>query len=165
MVYITAFFKYLSYVIRHKWYVFIECCKLGIPISGVLHDLSKFRPSEFFPYMIHFQVRKRKTLKHGYSKRDDPNKDEVFDLAWLKHIHRNPHHWQYWILIEDTSPTPKVIPMPERFRKEMLADWKGAGKAQGFGDNTVEWYLKHEKDMILHQETRTWIREKLGLGG
>ena len=42
--------KYLCYVLRHKWYVFIECCKLGIPVRGLVHDLSKFRPSEWFPY-------------------------------------------------------------------------------------------------------------------
>jgi hypothetical protein len=24
-----------------------------------------------------------------------------FNRAWLHHIHMNPHHWQYWILIGD----------------------------------------------------------------
>ena len=48
------FFKYLKYVIRHKYFVFLESCKLGIPIRGFVHDTSKFFPDEFFPYMNHF---------------------------------------------------------------------------------------------------------------
>ena len=39
--------KYLLYLIKHKWLVFLECCKAGIPWRGILHDLSCFLPSEF----------------------------------------------------------------------------------------------------------------------
>ena len=42
--------KYLKYVIKHKWYTFVECCRLGIPWLGIIHDLSKFLPSELFTY-------------------------------------------------------------------------------------------------------------------
>lgn len=38
-------FKYLSYIIRHKWFVFIAACKLGIPWRGITHDLSKLMPA------------------------------------------------------------------------------------------------------------------------
>lgn len=26
--------QYLWYVLRHKWFVFVECCSLGIPLQG-----------------------------------------------------------------------------------------------------------------------------------
>ncbi|MFR1480703.1 MAG: DUF5662 family protein [Hydrogeniiclostridium mannosilyticum] len=26
---------------------------------------------------------------------------QAFQRAWLLHIHRNPHHWQHWVLIND----------------------------------------------------------------
>ena len=39
--------KYFLYLIKHKWYVFIECCKVGIWWRGILHDLSCFLPSAF----------------------------------------------------------------------------------------------------------------------
>jgi hypothetical protein len=46
--------KYLWSMMRHKWFVFIEACKLGIPWLGLIHDLSKFAPSEFIPYARYF---------------------------------------------------------------------------------------------------------------
>ncbi len=50
----VKYLKYLWYVIRHKWYVFKVCCEYGMGWRGAVHVLSKFRPSEFFPYTEHF---------------------------------------------------------------------------------------------------------------
>ena len=54
LINIKGIAKYTWYIIRHKWYVFIECCKLGIIWRGIWHDWHKFLPGEFFPYAIHF---------------------------------------------------------------------------------------------------------------
>lgn len=44
-------FAYLKYVLRHKYFVFREGLKLGVPIlSLILHDWDKFLPDEWFPY-------------------------------------------------------------------------------------------------------------------
>lgn len=139
--------KYIRYLIKHKWYVFIECCKMGMPLRGILHDLSKLSLSEFIPYMERF-----------YGDRNRPD----FDYAWLKHQKRNPHHWQYWILQNDEDGV-KILPIPDKYRKEMLCDWKGAGKAQGFKaeDDCKKWYLKNKDKIIIHDETRRWIEEQL----
>lgn len=152
------YLKYLKYVFVHKWYVAIECMKVGAFWSAKTHDLSKFRPSEFFPYVEHFYGEDKKE----YSDFHEPGEDIVFDTAWLKHIHRNPHHWQYWVLKEDSGEV-KTIPMTNRYRKEMLCDWRGAGKAQGKGDNTVGWYKENKDKMILHPDTRQWIEDQLGI--
>ena len=137
--------KYLSYVVRHRWFVFVECVKLGVVWRGLVHDLSKFLPDEWFPYASYF-----------YDPAPDgghrPRQKEAFDLAWLKHQHRNPHHWQYWRLREDDGGT-KLIPMPPKYVKEMLADWRGAGKAQGF-DSVGPWYAKNQHRIELHEESR-----------
>jgi len=45
----------------------------------------------------------------------------------------------------------------------MLCDWRGAGRAQGYGDNTVEWYKKNKHKMQLYENTRKWIEEQLGI--
>lgn len=163
MRYLKAFFKYLSYILRHKWFVFLECCKAGIPWRGLVHDLSKFSPSEFFPYMNHFYLRKSKAIEGGYLKQLDTIPDPAFDKAWQLHLKRNPHHWQYWVSVSDhgTVQTPKVSPMPDKYWKEMVADWRGAGRAQGYGDNTLEWYDKHKDSMILHPETRANVESEL----
>lgn len=51
--------------------------------------------------------------------------------------------------------------------KEMLADWRGANKAQG-GDgkaDSLKWYEKNRTKMVLHPDTRIWIEEQLGFVG
>lgn len=67
--------KYLSYVLRHKWFVFLAACKLGIPWLGIIHDLSKFRLSEWLPYARHFHnpdgSHKEVRGKTGYYKPTD----------------------------------------------------------------------------------------------
>lgn len=152
--------KYLWYVLRHRWFVFVECCRLGIPWRGIVHDMTKFLPDEFFPYANYFHGPKRKEWrdKTGYYKPTDTG-DSAFDFAWLLHQKRNPHHWQWWILPEDCGNI-KVLRMPERYILEMVADWHGAGKAQGKPD-TVQWYEANKDKMTLHSETRFRIEELL----
>ena len=154
--------KYLWYVLRHKWFVFIECCKLGIPWRGLVHDLSKFRPSEWFPYVAYFypcgrlqQAAHREET--GYYKPTDTG-DAAFDFAWFLHQKRNDHHWQWWVLMMDTDDPP-VRPqvMSNAACREMLGDWRGAGRAQGYGDNTADWYVANQNKMLLHPQTRDWI--------
>ena len=55
----------------------------------------------------------------------------------------------------------KVLPMPDKYRREMLADWRGAGLAQGTPD-TLNWYRINRHKMSLHPETQTWIEQQLG---
>lgn len=161
--------QYLSYIIRHKWFVFRAAWPLGIPWLALVHDLSKFCPDEWEPYKRYFYGNYPEFAKMPVwfkSEYFGPTKESVgddFDAAWLRHIHRNRHHWQYWVLREDSGEV-KCLPMPDRYRREMLADWRGAGKAQGYGDNTVEWYLKNRNKMQLHPDTRSWIEEQLRIG-
>jgi hypothetical protein len=51
--------------------------------------------------------------------------------------------------------------MPRRYRLEMLADWIGAGQAQGTPD-TLGWYTVRGKHHPLGPETRAWIEQRLG---
>lgn len=154
--------KYLRYLLRHKWFVFVAACRLGIPWLGAIHDWSKFRPSEWRPYAEFFygegrNIRSRRDAT-GYYKPTDTG-DAAFDFAWLLHQKRNKHHWQWWVLPEDEGGL-KVLPMPDRYRREMLADWRGAGAAQGTPD-AAKWYAANKDKMRLHPETRTWIEAQL----
>lgn len=168
------YWQYLRYVVRHKWFVLIECCKLGIPWLGLIHDLSKILPDELIPYTNHFygpnshhkdgshQPKEIKTGRDetGYYKPTDTG-DLAFDFAWLLHQKRNRHHWQWWVLPEDSGGI-KVLEMSDRYRKEMLADWRGAGKAQGT-PNVQVWYHKNYARMTLHEKTRAWVEAQLGM--
>ena len=99
--------KYLSNVLRHKWLVMIECLQYGLVWRGLVHDISKFMPSEWGPY-----------AEHLYGKDLLKDKD-VFDVAWLFHHKRNKHHWQFWVLPKDDGTT-KILEMPERYMMEMI---------------------------------------------
>jgi hypothetical protein len=168
----TMHLKYLQYVLRHKWYVFLACLRYGLIWQGITHDWSKFLPSEWLPYAKYFYG------KHHYEKisdirglyrdmgaRDSDAKEyweQCFNEAWNHHQKRQPHHWQYWLLTMDTGATV-VLPMPDHYRKEMIADWRGASKAIKGVDDTVNWYKSNYKKMQLHPATRTWVEHELGL--
>src|SRR3990167_8733761 len=110
---------YLKYVVRHKWFVFLECIKLGVPLWRViLHDWDKFLPDEWFPYVKFFHGKDAKPEDEhdgtGYYKPTDTG-NAAFDFAWLLHQKRNRHHWQWWVLPEDEGGI-KLLPMPHKYR-------------------------------------------------
>lgn len=159
--------KYLWYLAKHKWYVAVECFKYGLWWQAIVHDWSKFLPDEFGPYAEFFYGNKQKT---EYWDNGGPMSEYVvpygtyvkerFNFAWLKHQNRNPHHWQYWmILLDDGGQFP--LPIPDKFRKEMLADWRGAGRAIHGKDDTRKWYLTNRHNIKLHTETKAWVEKEL----
>jgi len=159
-------FQYFWYVVRHKWFVFVECCKLGIPWRGIVHDLSKFRWSEWKPYVDFFYGEcgvKWEKERIGCGDEIEANRrvHKAFDRAWLLHQHRNPHHWQYWLLREDNGET-KTIGIPFPVLKEMVADWRGAGRAITGKDDVKEWYEKNKEKIVLDELDRIQVEDLIG---
>lgn len=170
--------KYLKYLIRHRWFVMLACFREGLVWQGIVHDWSKFLPGEFLPYAWYFYGPKLPSIYESHG--DHRNfvfdsglyKERVksdFDEAWLKHQNRNPHHWQYWVLMEDSGKVA-ALEMPRKYATEMLCDWQGAGRAiHGKYDardpwaETRAWYRKNREKMVLHEETRAFVEQKLGV--
>jgi len=157
-------FKYFSYVIRHKWFVMIECFKMGLIWRGLVHDWSKFLPGEWLAYANHFygpgsEERKKEKEKNKAYKPYNTD-DQKFDFFWLLHQKRNDHHWQWWVLPEDDGGV-YALPMKEKAIIEMICDWRGAGRAQGYKDNTPEWYAKNKKNQKMHHLSRRILEWKL----
>ena len=150
---------YFISLLRHKWFVFLESCKLGIPLLGIVHDISKFLPDEFIPYS-----------RYNFAGENDKETQVDFDLAWLKHQKRNKHHWQYWLLLNDSGKIyyaeddnvpcslkqVEPLPMPERYVREMVADWRGAGRAYGNPD-TKAWFISNKDRIVLHPATEVKV--------
>lgn len=169
------YFKYLGYLLRHKWYVGVECFKRGLYWRGLVHDTSKLLPSELIPYTNFFYKQQGSDIKKGrdetgYYKPTDTG-DAAFDYAWFLHQKRNKHHWQWWTLPQDEDGL-KILEIPYPYNIEMICDWLGAGKAQGFFSppddpyqNTRTWYRKNGSKMRLHPNTRKWIEEYIGYTG
>lgn len=146
---------YLKYVLRHKWYVLKYSRLVGASLwLCLIHDLSKFRPDEWLPYAACF---------YKPDGRKQYVESEAFTKAWNFHQKRNLHHWQAWCWVEDDSGTLKAIAMPEKYVREMVADWIGAGFAITGELEVQTWYEKSKEKMTLHPETRKRVEELLSL--
>jgi len=153
----------LQYVLLHKWFVFLAGLKLGVPLGRlILHDWTKFLPREWFPYTTFFYghgMTREAAAARDYNFPVSEAAELAFEIAWAHHQHKNDHHWQFWVRLGDDGTT-LVLPMSENARREMLADWMGAGRALGKPD-TRAWYLANRDKMQLHDETRLIIEHAL----
>jgi hypothetical protein len=123
--------------------------KAGIPWQGIVHDLSKFSPVEFWESVKYYQGDK--------SPIDACKQANGYSNAWLHHKGKNKHHYQYWQ--DDFDHGGKALRMPLKYRKEMICDYFGAGRAY-YGDaftvqKEYDWWIakkqlplkKHPKDV------------------
>lgn len=141
--------KYLCAVLRHKRFVYEEGRKLGLGRWQLLiHDWSKFTPRMWGPYARTFYGPKQ-------------GKDKDFDAAWLWHQRVERHHWQWYVLMED-SGKEHCLKMPHKYMLEMVADWRGANRAYGTMPLT-KWYHDTVHARKLHPTT-LWAVEHLIYG-
>ena len=113
------------------------------------HDESKFKSDEFDAYCDYF-----------YPSEENAKDEEAFNKAWFLHQRRNPHHWQYWCLIEDSG---KIIPldMPVKYICEMLCDWSSFQFVVDKNSTANNWYQKNKNKMVLSDSTRQTVEELL----
>ena len=117
------------------------------------HDRSKYSRVEYNAYDAYFY---RGNRSHQVV--------TAFDYAWLWHIHHNPHHWQYWVLLEDDPKTGekfKPLEMPEPIVFEMISDWWSFSWKDGNLYEIFDWYDEHKDKMILHPKTRKLVMDIL----
>lgn len=121
----TKIWKHFCLVSKHRWYVFKLSIKAGIPWRGLLHDLSKFSPTEFLESVKYYNgVRSPLHVcreVNGYS------------LSWLHHKGRNKHHFEYWEDMDKNKRFP--VFMPYKCIVEAVCDKIAAGMAY----NGREW--------------------------
>ena len=81
-----AHFKTITY---HKYLVMQGCFKVGLYKQGLLHDLSKYSPTEFLVGARYYQ---------GDRSPNNAEREEIgYSSSWLHHKGRNKHHYEYWI--------------------------------------------------------------------
>jgi len=135
--------KQFCSTLLHKWFVLVAGFRVGnIPLWRlIVHDFSKFSLSEFFAYQKRFTF-------------NDCPKEE-WDRAWLHHIHKNPHHWDHWIL------NGKPLAMPETYIREMVADWLAASRSYAGSWDIQSWLDKELQKMNLHPTTKQILKGTL----
>ena len=115
------------------------------------HDASKSNPDEYEAYDAYFYVRNK---SHAVV--------EAFNKAWLLHIHRNPHHWQYWVLNNDDPDEGEVVlEMPFNYIIEMICDWWAFSWQKGDLSEIFSWYDDHQAYIKLHPKTRQTVEDIL----
>ena len=117
----------------------------------IAHDASKDQPDEYHAYDAYFYGGNRsyKVVKE-------------FNKAWLFHIHRNPHHWQYWILNNDEPDQGEVLlEMPYNYEIEMICDWWAFSWKDGNLTEIFDWYNQHNDYIKLNPVTRLFIEKIL----
>ena len=119
---------------------------------GFAHDQSKSEPDEYEAYDAYFYGGNRSfKVVQEYRK------------AWLLHLHRNPHHWQHWVLINDDPKEGEIlIEMPVNYILEMICDWWAFSWSKGNLKEIFNWYDEHKNYMKLHPNTRKKVEEILG---
>ena len=145
-------------ITKHKLLVMHYCFRAGLYRQGLLHDLSKYSPTEFIPGCRYYQGNR------------SPNNAEREDIgvstAWLHHKGRNLHHFEHWV---DYSPESERLimgaKMPRRYIVEMVMDRISAsrmylGEAYSDAEPLKYWLKSKDRCWFVHPGT---ARELEGL--
>ena len=129
---IKNIFKHFVLITKHKYKVLGLCIKAGIPFRGLVHDLSKYTPTEFFESVKYYNGK--------YSPIANSKRENGYSKAWLHHFGRNKHHYEYWY--DYTSPDSTPI-IPYKYTIEMICDDLAAGMTYQGKDWTKEYQLNY----------------------
>ena len=152
MNFFQRFFGHLKTVTKHRWWVCYYCFKAGIPWQGLVHDLSKFSPVEFWESVKYYQ---------GFRSPIDYCKEvNGWSKAWMHHKGRNKHHYEFWQDNFDFGCKP--VQMPYKYVLELICDFLGAGRAyngKNFSpENEYKWWLKKKANGIkMHPQTLEFV--------
>lgn len=145
-MYLKNIVGHFMVITRHKWVVFKLCCKVGQPWRGLVHDLSKYSPTEFWEGVKYFNGK--------HSPITDAKKDKGYSQAWLHHKGRNKHHTDYWV---DLSAPDKTTIIPYQYVAEMLCDKLAAGMVYKGKD----WTKEYELDYWLNERDKTLVNDQV----
>ena len=145
-------------ITSHKLLVMRYCFACGLYRQGLLHDLSKYSPTEFWPGCRYFQGNR--------SPNEIERMDKGYSSAWLHHKGRNKHHLEYWIdYTAGGGHAMGGMKMPLNYVCEMLCDRVAASRIylkDAYTDAAPWEYYDHSRGhYILHPDTRALLERLL----
>ncbi len=151
------FYEHLKTINNHKRLVMEHCFKCGLYTQGLLHDLSKYSPTEFIVGAMY------------WTGKESPNNVERrkkgYTSAWLHHKGRNKHHLEYWIDYGLNGEGMTGMRMPTRYVVEMFCDRVAASKNYNLDtyDDTfpLKYYLKGKYKYMMHPDTAALLEKLL----
>ena len=154
--------KHFCTINHHKILVMRGCFQVGLIRQGLLHDLSKYSPTEFIVGCKYYQ---------GNMSPNNAEREAVgYSSAWLHHKGRNKHHLEYWIyyVIPDKEGPHKGehkglcgMKMPVNYVVEMYIDRVAASKnyqkEKYRDDSALAYYMNGRQFHVLHDDTRALL--------
>lgn len=141
--------KHFHLITKHKLLVLKLCIKAGIPWRGLVHDLSKYSPTEFWESVKYYNGKKSPISvckeKKGYS------------VAWIHHKGRNKHHVEYWTDYS-IKHNPYLI-IPFKYACELVCDQQAAGMTYQGKDWNQEYELEYWNRVKNRFETNEKIKK------
>lgn len=154
--------KHFCTITNHKLLVMEGCFRLGLYKQGLMHDMSKYGPTEFIPGCKYYV---------GYmSPNNFERQEKGYSSAWLHHKGKNKHHLEYWIDYSqgDSSGEGKGLQgmkMPIKYVVEMFVDRVCASKnyqKDKYSDASALVYYNRSKDhYLLHPDTKALLEYML----
>lgn len=146
-------FRHFRTITHHKRLVLEGCFKIGLYRQGILHDMSKYSPTEFLVGARYYQGTR--------SPNNAEREEKGYSAAWLHHKGRNRHHYEYWIDYQIGKPGKLLpVPMPDKYIAEMIIDRIAASKTyegEKYTDASPWKYYEMGMDAnqeLIHPETR-----------
>ena len=147
-------------ITKHKLMVMKYCFRVGLYKQGLLHDLSKYSPTEFLVGCKYYQ---------GDRSPNNAEREATgVSTSWLHHKGRNRHHFEHWVDYSlDGEHVIMGAQMPRKYVAEMIMDkpleYYRKGKdslwfihpqtkrelegllriLNDYGEDTVIWYIKN----------------------
>jgi len=145
----NRFFSHFHTITKHRHKVIYHCARAGILWRGLLHDLSKFSPTEFIKGVQYYQ---------GSRSPNEGEREHIgYSEAWMHHKGRNRHHFEYWTDYNPETKTVSPVKMPLVFVKEMFCDRVAASKVyqgKNYTDaHPLEYFTRGKARRIIHPET------------
>ena len=154
--------KHFCTINHHKMLVMKGCFQVGLIKQGLLHDLSKYSPTEFIVGCKYYQ---------GNMSPNNAEREAIgYSSAWLHHKGRNKLHLEYWIdyRIPDKKGPHKGehkglcgMKMPVNYVVEMYIDRVAASKnyqkEKYRDDSALAYYMNGRQFHVLHDDTRALL--------
>lgn len=144
-------------ITKHRHQVIRHCIKAGIFFQGLMHDLSKYSPTEFIPGAKYYL---------GNRSPNEAERDEKgYSAAWLHHKGRNRHHYEYWMDYNSKTKRMEPIEMPIKYVKEMFCDRLAASKIYQGKNYTeahpLQYFLNAKPRILIHPNTSALLEKLL----
>ena len=152
--------NHFNTITSHKLLVMKYCFAVGLYKQGLLHDLSKYLPSEFIMGCRYYQGNR--------SPNNAEREDTGVSTAWLHHKGRNKHHYEYWLDYGLNFKKDGMIVgsyMPVKYVVEMFCDRIAASRIYNKNNFTeqmpLEYYKKGNPGAMIHHLSRDLLEKML----